>query len=72
MRQGIIERGRGGDVVDEEESVRAQVRVSPEGTVFFLAGRVGEGKEVRCAVDGAGDGVGVFCCVEVVLEEEGQ
>ena len=36
--------------------------MSPKGAVFFLASGVGEREKVGCAVDGAGDGVGVLCC----------
>ena len=62
--QEIIEclkRGGRGDVVDEEEGIRAEIGGSPETTIFFLPGGVGEGEVVRLAVNDASDGVGVLC-----------
>jgi hypothetical protein len=56
------ERGERGDVVDEEEGVRGQVRGGPEAAVFFLAGRVGQHEVVGVAVDGARYGVRVLYC----------
>jgi hypothetical protein len=55
------ETGRVGDVVDEQEGVRFEGGGGPEPAVFLLSGGVGDGEEVGDAVDGAGDGVGVFC-----------
>lgn len=57
--QGVEGRGRG-DVVDEEKGVGAEVGGGPEATIFFLAGGVGEGEEVRVAIDGASYRVGVL------------
>lgn len=56
-----VEGGGGGDVVDEEEGVRLEVRGGPEAAIFLLPGRVGQGEEVGPPVDGAGRGVGVLC-----------
>ena len=56
-----------GDVVDEEEGVRGEVRGRPHATVFFLAGSVREEERVGLAVDGAGDRVRVFDCGVVVV-----
>ena len=59
----VVERIEGGgsrDVVDEEKGVGFEIRGSPEAAVFFLAGRVGEGKEVGLAVYFACRGVGVL------------
>lgn len=56
-----IERRGGGDVVNEEEGIGAEVGGGPEAAILFLAGGVGEGKVVRMAVNDAGDGVGVLC-----------
>ena len=55
-----VEGGGGGDVVDEEKGIGAEVGGGPQTTIFFLTGGVGEGEEVGLAVDGAGDGVGVL------------
>lgn len=49
-----------GDVVDEEESVGAQVGGRPQAAVFLLAGRVGEGEEVGFPIDVAGDRVRIL------------
>ena len=51
------ERSMIGDVIDEEEGVRAQVGGRPETAVFFLAGRVGEGEEIGFPIDVASDRV---------------
>lgn len=55
-----VEGGGSRDVVYEEEGVGFEIRGGPEATIFFLAGRVGEGEEVGPAVYGAGGGVGVL------------
>ena len=56
----VVERGFGGDVVDEEEGIGAEVGGGPETAVLLLAGGVGEGEEVRAAINGAGYGVRVL------------
>ena len=61
VRERVVQRGRGRDVVHQQEGVRAQVRRRPQRAVLFLAGGVGQGEEVGLPVDGAGYGVGVFC-----------
>lgn len=48
-----VERVGIGDVVDEEEGIRAEIGGGPETAVFFLAGRVGEHEVVRVAIHGA-------------------
>jgi len=55
-----VERGRLGDVVDEQEGIGLQVRGCPEAAVFLLAGGVGEHEMVRLAVYAARDRVRVF------------
>lgn len=58
--EGIKRRG-GGDVVNEEEGIGAEVGGRPEAAVFFLASGVGEGEVVRMAIDDARDGIRVLC-----------
>jgi len=55
-----VQRGRGGDVVDEEEGVGLQGGAGEEAAVFFLPGGVADGEVVGAVVDGAGYGVAVF------------
>lgn len=56
----LVERVGGGDVVDEEEGVGAEVGGGPHAAVFLLARRVGQGEVVGGAVDAARDAVAVF------------
>lgn len=58
--EGVKRRG-GGDVVNEEEGIGAEVGGRPEAAVFFLAGGVGEGEVVRMAIDDARNGIRVLC-----------
>ena len=55
-----IEGGRGRDIVHQEEGIGFEVGGSPEAAVFFLAGGVGKGEEVRLAVYSACGGVGIL------------
>lgn len=66
-----VEGGRVGEVVDEKKGVGGEVGTGPEGAVFFLAGRVGQGEVVGEAVYGAGYGVGVLNCGVVSVRTGG-
>ena len=67
----VLQRLGIGNVVDEEEGVRGQVRGGPHAAVFFLAGSVCEEEGVGLAVDGAGDRVRVFDCGVIVVRPGG-
>ena len=56
----VVEGAGGGDVVDEEEGVGAEVGGRPEAAVFFLPGGVGEGEVVGVPVYRAGYAVGIL------------
>lgn len=49
----LVQRGRAGDVVDEQEGVGVQVRGRPHAAILLLAGGVGDGEMVRLAIDAA-------------------
>lgn len=57
-----IERGRIGEVVDEQKGVGGEVGTGPKGTVFLLAGGVGKVEMIRDTIYGAGYRVRVFDC----------
>ncbi|KAG9527052.1 hypothetical protein KCV07_g242, partial [Aureobasidium melanogenum] len=57
-----------GNVVNEEEGVRGQVRGRPHAAIFFLACSIGEEEGVGLAIDGARDRVRVFDCGIVVVD----
>ena len=52
-----FERRGSRDIVNEEKGVRFEIRGGPEAAVFFLPGRVCEGKEVGSTVYDSGGGV---------------
>lgn len=56
----LVQRGRAGDVVDEQEGVGVQVRGRPHAAILLLAGGVCDGEVVRLAIDAARHRVGVL------------
>jgi len=57
----VAERGRGRDIVDEEECVRAEIRSCPKTAIFFLSRSVGQREKVGLAVYVSGYRVRVLC-----------